>query len=73
MKIGDLLRYWKIEGAPALGLVTKDPATHPDSTQVPVPIVVEVFWYDDCSYTYEELENVLDPEEQSLEVVSEAR
>lgn len=71
MKVGDLIRYWSIDGEPVLGLVTKPPFFNESYEKD----AVSVYWLDDGSYTDEVVDTILsdDYEDSGIEVYSESR
>jgi hypothetical protein len=71
VKVGDLIRYWSIDGEPILGLVTKPPSFNKAYKRD----AVNVYWFDDGSYTDEVVDAILsnDEEDSGIEVYSESR
>ena len=72
MKVGDLVRYWRIiddEGC-VHGVITSD--SFIDEELGPEQRVT-VHWFDDADPTSEEVNVLLDPEMDYMEIISESR
>ncbi len=79
MKAGDLIRFRDPdhfdcpdeEKETHIGIIIRNPMFHESYKK----IAVEVYWQDDCSYTWEVVEIILSPDRKCgyLELISENR
>ncbi len=71
MKVGDLVRYWRIDDEGCVhGVITSD--SFIDEELGPEQRVT-VHWLDDAEPTSEEVNVLLDPEMYYMEIISESR
>ncbi len=67
MKPGSLVRYWNMDEFPVLGIVTSDPYVDAKLGSLER---VDVHWLDDAQKTTEEVDMLLDPEKDYMEIIS---
>ena len=64
MRIGDLVKYWNLDGDIVYGIIRSDVFIH--SCETDKYEAIRVLWTDDGTETNERIETLLDPAEEGI-------